>query len=345
MDYREPVKITVDKEVALTVADLNKTLIITDEKNADFKYCTSLEEVGFIFGNNSKIYKACEVFLSQTDGNGNILKPDFFGVLGVAKDGDNEDEYIEKLKENINDVLDESWYCLITLMDTPKLIEELRALIVTNRRVHIAETTAFPLANADKCKNPRTLLIFNTLTEEKREYKSLAYAGAVITNGAGSKSSLVKLSGVSPDVIGGKKQDLTKNNITFVEKRTSEGYVVANGGKAMDGTYLDETTAIDCVIVNLNEAIQKMLILKGFPQDEEGYTRMEETITSIMEQLGIKNIIAKENGIYEYKVTPVGQTKEDRMARIIRPNVVFRLKGWAYFIDLTLKQTYDVVNK
>lgn len=113
----------------------------------------------------------------------------------------------------------------------------------------------------------------------------------------------------------------------------------------MDGTYFDETTALDCMIVNLNEAIQKMLILKGFPQDEEGYTRMEETITSIMEQLGAKNILAKENGIYEYKVTPVTQTKEERMARTIKPNVLFRLKGWAYFIDLTLKQTYDTVNK
>ena len=32
-----------------------------------------------------------------------------------------------------------------------------------------------------------------------------------------------------------------------------------------------------------------------------------------MEQLGAKDIIAKENGIYEYKVTPVSQTKEERM--------------------------------
>ena len=39
------------------------------------------------------------------------------------------------------------------------------------------------------------------------------------------------------------------------------------------------------------------------------------------------------------------QTKEERMARTIKPNVLFRLKGWAYFIDLTLKQTYDTVNK
>jgi len=63
MDYREPVKIVVDKEIALTVADLNKTLIVTNEKNVDFAYCTSLEEVAEKFGNNTKIYKAVEAFL------------------------------------------------------------------------------------------------------------------------------------------------------------------------------------------------------------------------------------------------------------------------------------------
>ena len=347
MDYREPVKITVDKEIALTVADLNKTLIVTNEKNVDFAYCATLEEVAEKFGNSTKIYKAVETFLSQTDGSGNILKPDFFAVLGVEKGEDDDPTYAAKLKTAITEVLGESWYCLITIMDTAKIVEELRPLLVSERRVYIAETGTYPLENADKAKSERTQLIYNTKTNdgEDREYKSAAYAGAVITAGAGNKCSMVKLSGVSADVTGGKKQELTKNNITFVEKRTSEGYIVANGGKAMDGTYFDETTALDCMIVNLNEALQKMLILKGFPQDEEGYTRMEETLTSIMEQLGENDILAKENGVYEYKITPVTQTKEERMARIIKPNVLFRLKGWAYFIDLTLKQTYDTVNK
>lgn len=347
MDYREPVKIVIDKEIALTVADLNKTLFITNEKNVEFSYCTSLEEVAEKFGNNSKIYKAVETFLSQTDGSGNILKPDFFSVLGVEKGGDEETAYIPKLKTAITEVLGESWYCIVTLMDSHKTIEELRPLIVSERKIYIAESATYPITNIDKSKNERTLVIYNTLTEDgnNREYKSAAYAGAVVTPGAGSKSSMVKLSGVTADVSGGKKQDLTSNNITFVEKRTSEKYITANGGKALDGTYLDETTSLDCMIVNLNEAIQKMLILKGFPQDDEGYTRMEETIESIMTELGKKGIIAKKDGVYEYKVTPVGQSKEERMARIIRPNVIFRLKGWAYFIDLTLKQTYDTVNK
>ena len=219
MDYREPVKITVDKEIALTVADLNKTLIVTNEKNVDFAYCATLEEVAEKFGNNTKIYKAVETFLSQTDGSGNILKPDFFAVLGVEKGGDDDSTYAAKLKTAITEVLGESWYCLITIMDTAKIVEELRPLLVSERRVYIAETGTYPLENADKAKSERTQLIYNTKTNdgEDREYKSAAYAGAVITAGAGNKCSMVKLSGVSADVTGGKKQELTKNNITFVE--------------------------------------------------------------------------------------------------------------------------------
>ena len=95
--YREPIKVIVEKEVALTVASLNKVLIVTDDKNADFKYYNNSKDVATDFGNNSKVYKLVEAFLGQKDGDGNILKPDFFGIVGVeiaekAKAG-------EKLKE------------------------------------------------------------------------------------------------------------------------------------------------------------------------------------------------------------------------------------------------------
>lgn len=346
-DYREPVKIIVDKDVLLTVKDLNKSLFLTDEKNSDLKYYTSLEEVEKEFGNNTKIYKAIEDFLSQTDGSGNILKPDIFAILGIARELEEEDTtYIPKVKTAITEILDESWYAFGSIVDSPKLIEELLALINSERRIYIAEVSSYPLENADKIKSERVLLIYNTLgkeEEENREYKSFAYMGAVITPGAGSKSSMVKLTGVTADVKGGKKQDLTKNNITFVEKLTSEGYIVANGGRTTEGTYLDEVTSIDMMIVNLNEAILKTMILKGFPQDDDGYVLMDQTLTSVMEELGKNDILAKENGQYEYKVIPTTQTKEERMQRIIRPRVIFRLKGWGYFVDLTIKKTESSV--
>lgn len=346
-DYREPVKIVVDKDVSLTVADLNKVLVITDEKNSDFKNYASLEEVATEFGNNSKTYKAIETFLSQTDGSGNILTPDYFSILGVARELEEEDTtYIPKVKNEVLELIGESWYAILSIMDSAKLIEELIAITTSERRIHIAEVSSYPLENADKIKSERVLLIYNTLgqeEEENREYKSFAYAGTVITPGAGSKSSMVKLTGVTADVKGGKKQDLTNNNITFVEKRTSDGYIVANGGRTTEGTYLDEVTAIDMMIVNLNEAILKTMILKGFPQDDDGYTLMDTTLTSVMEELGKNNILAKENGQYEYKVIPTTQTKEERMQRIIRPRVIFRLKGWGYFVDLTIKKTESSV--
>ncbi len=346
-DYRENVKITVDKEIALTVADLNKTLIVTDDKNIDFGYYTTLEEIEKKFGNNTKIYKAVSQFLSQTDSSGNILQPDFFSVLGIAKEEEEEEPaYRARVVSAISEVINESWYALTTLMDSAELIEELRAIVTANRKIYIAETASYPFTNADKIKSERVLAIYNPATSgDSREYKAISYAGAVVTPGAGSKCNLVKLAGVTADTTGGKKQELTKINITFVEKMTSEGYIVANGGKALDGTYIDETTALDCTIVNINENLLKMLILKGFTQDEEGYALVESTLTSVMEELGKKNIIAKENGRYEYKIVPITQTKEERMQRLLRPQVIFRLKGWAYFIDLTLKVTNDVVNK
>ena len=81
------------------------------------------------------------------------------------------------------------------------------------------------------------------------------------------------------------------------------------------------------------------MIKKGFPQDEEGYAFLEETLNNVMEEMGANNLLAKLNGKYQYTVFPVTQTATERGLRLIRPKVLFRLRNWAYFIDLTLMKT------
>lgn len=336
--YREPVKIVVEKEVPITVAALNKTLIITDDKNADFKYYMNSADVAKDFGNNSKVYKLVETFLSQTDGSGNILKPDFFGIIGIEtpKDGSKMED---KVKEALHENLEKEWYAIITTFDTTDLMKALRPFLVENRRIYIAETKIYPID--DTAKSDRILPYWSPSMEEteNREYKAAAYAGVVVTKGAGYRVSMIELSGVTADTESSKKPELTQNHITFTEKRTSEGYVVANGGVATSGTYLDETTAIDCIIVNMQENIQKVLIKEGFRQDERGYSLMDETLTKVMEEMGKNNLIAMLNGKYEYKIFPTTQTNTEREQRLFRPRVLFRLATWGYFIDLTLQVT------
>ena len=212
------------------------------------------------------------------------------------------------------------------------------SFLTENRKIYITEVKAYPIA--DTLKSDRIVPIWNLKRDEtNKEYKAAAYAGVVITKGAGYRSSMIELQGVTADTELAKKPGLTKNNITFVEKRTSEGYITANGGKATDGTYLDDTTAIDCIIVNLNENLEKAMIKKGFPQDEEGYAFLEETLNNVMEEMGANNLLAKLNGKYQYTVFPVNQTATERGLRLVRPRVLFRLRNWAYFIDLTLMKT------
>ncbi len=336
--YREPVKIVVDKEVPTTVAALNKVLIVTHEKNADFKYYTSSADVATDFGNGSEVFKLVETYLSQVDGSGNILKPDFFAVIGVegTKPSEKEaaTEYAGKIKTALSEVVGETWYGLLTTANNSDMLPVLRPFLTENRKMYITETTTYPID--DTAKSDRILAIFNPT---EGEYKAAAYAGAVITPGAGSKCSMVELSGVTADVKGGKKQELTQNNITFVEKRTSDGEVVANGGITTDSIYLDDVSAIDCIIVNLNENIEKVLIKKGFKQDDRGYALMEETLHNVMTEMGALGLIAVLNNNYEYIVYPINQTATERQQRLIRPRIKFRLAGWAYFIDVTLLQT------
>ena len=334
--YREPVKVTLEQELNLTVAALNKTLIVTNDKNADFKYYMNSKDVANDFGNNSKGYKLVEKFLGQRDGDGNILKPDFFGIVGVTVSGQEKIE--DKLKEVLNENLDKEWYALLTTFDSVETMKAVSSFLTENRRIYITEVKAYPIA--DNLKSDRIAPIWNLKRDEAdKEYKAAAYAGVVITKGAGYRSSMVELQGVTADTELAKKPELTKNNITFVEKRTSEGYITANGGKATDGTYLDDITALDCIIVNLNENLEKAMIKKGFPQDDEGYAFLEKTLNNTMEEMGANKLIAKKNKKYEFIVYPVNQTATERGLRIIRPRVLFRIRNWGYFIDLTLMKT------
>lgn len=334
--YREPVKVTLEQELNLTIAALNKILIVTNDKNADFKYYMNSQDVANDFGNNSKVYKLVEKFLGQRDGDGNILKPDFFGIVGVTVS--KQEKIEDKLKEVLNENLDKEWYALLTTFDSDETMKAVSSFLTENRRIYITEVKTYPIA--DNLKSDRIAPIWNLKRdEEDKEYKAAAYAGVVITKGAGYRSSMIELQGVTADTELAKKPELTKNNITFVEKRTSEGYITANGGKATDGTYLDDTTAIDCIIVNLNENLEKAMIKKGFPQDDEGYAFLEETLNNTMEEMGANKLIAKKNKKYEFIVYPVNQTATERGLRIIRPRVKFRIRNWGYFIDLTLMKT------
>ena len=46
------------------------------------------------------------------------------------------------------------------------IFEELRAVLVSERRVYIAETATYPLENADKAKSERAQLIYNSKTAD-----------------------------------------------------------------------------------------------------------------------------------------------------------------------------------
>lgn len=337
--YREPVKIVVEKKVELTIAALNKTLIVVDDKDADLKYYMNSADVAEDFGNNSKAYKIAQTFLGQTDGDGNVLKPDFFSIVGVAKPTDGT-KMEDKLKKVLEENLDHEWYAVITTFDTPETMKALQPFLTENRRVYIPEVNAYPID--DKAKSDRIVPIWSPKMDEEegREYKAAAYAGVVITKGAGYRVSMIELAGITADTDSSKKPDLAKNNVTFVEKRTSEGYIIANGGHATNGAYLDETTAVDCIIINMHENIEKVLIKKGFRQDDRGYALMEETLHKVMQEMGANNLIAVKDEKYEYTVYPVTQTNTEREQRLLRPRVLFRLATWGYFIDLSLSITY-----
>lgn len=345
--YSEPVKITVEVAPSFTLAALNKCLIITKEhksdgqKNADsIKVFSSSAEVGEYFGNNSKTFKAVEFFLGQKQYPAKQpLIPDFFTVLSVKADSTINKESVLTALNTLG--ASAEFYAVCSLLeDTELALKDLSSWLNENRKIQFVNTTKTTLSDDEK--TDRIVAVYSNTEDEN---KAISYMATCITSGAGSKSDMNILTMCTADVSGGKRQELTAQNINFAEKRTSKNYVVIRNGVSTDGTDITETTAIDCIIYNLIDNIEIAMAEEGFKQDDRGYSKLETVISKVMGEMYKLELIADEKGNAAYKIYPITQTESERQLKVIRPKVLFRLSDFSKTVELTLERTYGTVNE
>lgn len=345
MDYQNPVQIEVEMAPSFTKAALNRCLFITNEHKsggegtvASIKTFSSSKEVSEYYGNNSKIYAAIELFLNQKIYPAKqALIPDYFHVLSVKKTGATKADVIKALNELGSTV---EYYAISHILEPEVMTPGALNSFCNEKMKRCFETTTTETIT-DSEKSDRYIKFI----DYSNENKAIAYMATCITPGAGSKSDMNILSGVTADVSGGKKVELSKVNINFAEKRTSKDYVVARMGVATDGTDITEGTATDCIIYNLIDNIETAMAETGFKQDTRGYSLLETIISNVMGEMYQMGIIADLNGRAEYKVYPITQTASERQAKVIRPKCMFRLADYGKVIELTLERTFEEVNK
>ena len=356
MDYQNPVQIKVEMEPSFTIAALNKSLFITDEglteqymkeKNINPPEgglfinrltCSSSAEVATAFGNNSKIFKCIESFLSQKDyPSKNPIMPDFFTILSIKST-------TSLTKENVISGLDEAlantFYSIGHVLTAGLAPGDLNPWLNEHRKLLYEDVKT--TTTADNIRSDRYIQLLNRV---EVEYKAISYMATTTTKGAGSKVDMNILTGCSADVSGGERQDLTKQNINFTEKQTSKEYVIVRTGIATDGTSIDETTAIDCIIYNVIDNLMIAMAEKGFKQDDRGYSELETVLSKVMGEMYQLGLIAKEGESPAFKIFPISQTPAERQLKIIRVEILFRLADWSKTIALTLSRTYGEVNK
>lgn len=357
MDYKNPVQIKVVAAPTFTLAALNKGLFVTDEGlteqyisdnkmkvqktglTVNVLTCSTSAEVAAAFGNNSKIFKCIESFLSQKDYPArNPIIPDFFTILSVKNASQTTKEDV---LTGLNQALSSTFYGIThTLADGILAQGDLNPWLNENRKIFFENVTT--KTTAENIRSDRYVQIYNAVAEEN---KAAAYLATVITRGAGSKVDMNILNGCSADVSGGERQNLTKQNINFTEKQTSKEYVVVRTGIATDGTSIDETTAIDCIIYNLIDNMLIAMAEKGFKQDDRGYSELESVLSKVMGEMYQLGLIAKEGASPAFKIFPISQTAAERQLKVIRVKILFRLADWAKTIELTLSRTYGKVNE
>lgn len=344
INYEEPIKIKVEVAPSFTKAALNKCLFLTDEhksgsssEESEIKVFMNQADVSEYYGNNTKIAKAIEFFLGQKQYPAKQpLIPTFFTVLSIKKEGISKEKVVEALNTLATGA---EYYAIASVLEDGVLSEgDLNSFLNSNRKILFYTNKTG--TTSENIRSDRSIGIYNPSFDEKQE---IAYMATVVTAGAGSKVDMNILNMCSTVANGGKKQELTSQNLNFTEKRTSKEYVVVRTGIATDGTSIDETTAMDCIIYNLIDNIEITMAEKGFKQDSRGYSLLEDRLNAVMGEMYNMELIADNNGQADYKITPITQTATERQLKTIRPKIVFRLADWAKLVELTLERSFKEV--
>mgnify|MGYP003615699387 FL=1 len=343
--YQRDVVINVTRpSKPLVYGDFTKVLYLTNEIDKPIKRYSTLEEVATDYTKLSKMYKSMEIALSQTDFDGNGIRPDYWFCGGFVNTAGSTTE-IEAFFED----MEESGFYGIVLPFYEQKMSEWLALYL-NRVAKFAIVVA-PDENAvtDKLKSSdRILFMYENKTDGPLDLFGLtAHTFWQGPAGRWKDRRIVGVSSSIPNNVTLESTLLEKGINATVDKAKYVG--VTNGSWCADGiTHADQRIKIDSIVHDLHVNLQRLLIQeKNLFMDTRGISKVEATIDRVMIQKGKELILAVDNnGNYLYKITVpsiedtnpnTGLTTDDFISRTLRNTIVkFTISTEIETINVTL---------
>lgn len=328
--YQKDVQVNVIRPTKpLVYGDFTKVLYLTNEIDKELKRYSTLEEVGTDFTKLSKIYAGLEIATSQTDFDGNSIKPNYWFCGGFIPTSGSTTE----IEEFFNTATETGYYGMVVPFYDEKIAEWL-ALYLT--RVSKFAIILAPDENAvtDKLKSSdRLFFMYENKTDGPLDlFGQTAHTYWQGPAGRWKDRRIVGVSASVPNDVTLESKLLEKGINATV---TKAGYTaVTNGSWCADGeTHADQRIKIDSIVHDVELNLQRLMIQeKNLFMDTRGISKVEAVLNRVMIQKGKENILAVDNnGNYLYQITVpsiedtdpnTGLTTDDFINRVLRNVVV-----------------------
>lgn len=323
----------------LSLGDFGKVLFLTKETtDVPYKKYTSLASVKADFGENSKMYKGIEVFLSQEDHDGNVISPDVWYCAGLKTPA----------KTFLDTLPTGDFYGVVVDFYDEEFTKELAKWLTRNVKFAVVANSTGKVNKPALKESQRIYFMAGKADGGNLDLFGLqAYTFAQGINGRWSDRRIL---GVEPSALNETQEsDFAEGNINYTSSKV--GYnAVTSGSWCADGIrHADQTIKIDSITHAVETNLTKLMIEeKNLTMDSEGIPKVESLLNRVMLSQGKLGALAKGNdGNYLYTVTvpniedtsaTTGLTVDDYINRVLRNVVVaFTISTEIEQIEVTLE--------
>lgn len=306
-------EILISRETrAVSQAGFGRPLILTTDKDHDFKLYEDLKDVVDDFDESTEAYKMANRILGQTP------KPKEIAILGVTADEGEEGDGPDLptvLVSNLNR-LDKEFYFLTCDDHSENVVKALAEWTESQQKMYGFSTDDMTLVESIEAKGyDRTFFVVH---QDPTSYPCEGWIGRCAPEDPGSITwNFKSVSGISTSGVDSNEVKALNGN-TYIEQH---GERHMYDGRTASGEWIDVIRSQDYLYTRIDESIFGTLLrAKKVPYTNTGISMIEAAIEAPIKQAANNGMIAEDDGEYLYEITVPRRsdtTVNDRAERLL----------------------------
>lgn len=284
-------EIVIDRQTSpISQAGFSKPLILSTEKDFEFKTFTDVKDIVEDFDESTETYKVADRIMGQSP------RPSEFAIVGVRYEEDSDEP--ETLVAQLNK-LKEDYFFLVSNNQDDDVIEALVEWVESEHKMY-----GFSTDNPELVERLSEMEYDNSFTmlhEEPESYPAEGLIGACASYEPGSITwNFKKVSGVAPS--GFDAGEIAEINGNVIMRQHGQSH--SHEGVVLSGEYIDVIQSEHFIYARVDESVfMTLLNAPKVPFDNTGISMIEASVESPLKQAAQNGMIAEEDGEFLYEVS------------------------------------------